>query len=71
MRTLGRRVHVLERRQPVCCDTCRFWNWAIIVTEDEAGNETGRSRPDECPACGRHVPVERVLQIMGVDWDVV
>jgi hypothetical protein len=71
MKGLVKRVRALECPQPVGCDTCRFWTWAIIVTEDEAGNETGRSRPDVCPACGRHVPVERVLQIVGVDWDVV
>lgn len=71
MKGLGSRVQVLERRQPVGCATCRVWNRTIIVTDDEAGNETGRSRPERCPACGRDVAIEHVLRIIGVPWDAM
>ncbi len=71
MKGLGTRVQVLERGQPVGCATCRRWSWAVINTEDEAGKETGRSRPERCPACGREVAVEHVLRIIGVPWDAV
>lgn len=44
MNGLGkRRVQVLEVRAPVGCPTCRFWNWTIVMTVNEAGVETGRS----------------------------
>jgi hypothetical protein len=70
MKALGKRVQGLEGRwRPVGCATCRCWTWAIVVTVDDAGTETGRSRPDACPACGRVVPVGRVLQLVGVAWD--
>lgn len=71
MKEQGSRVQVLERRRPVGCPTGRFWNRTIIVTEDETGNETGRSRPERCPACGRDVAVEHVVQIIGVPWNMV
>ena len=71
MKGLGSRVQVLERRQPVGCPTCRLWSWAVIITEDEAGTETGCSRPERCPGCGREVAIEHVLRIIGVPWDAV
>jgi hypothetical protein len=70
MKTLGKRVRALEGRQrPVGCPTCQYWTWTIVVTVDEAGTETGRSRPGQCPACGRVVVVRHILQIVGLTWD--
>lgn len=71
MRPLGRRVQQLERQQPVGCATCRWWDGTIVASLDDAGHETGRSRPERCPACRREVAVEHVVQIVGVPWDVV
>jgi hypothetical protein len=71
MKGLVKRVRAIERPQPVGCDTCRFWTWMIVVTIDAGGNETGRSRPDGCSACGRDVAVEHVVELVGVPWDVV
>jgi hypothetical protein len=71
MKALAKRVTAMERPAPMGCDTCRFWNWMIVVTIDEDGTETGRSRPDACPDCGRVVLVGKVLQLVGVDWDAV
>jgi hypothetical protein len=71
VKKLEARLAVLERRQPVGCETCRFWHRTIVVTLDADGNETGASRPEVCPDCGRWVPIGHVLQIVGVDWDVL
>lgn len=71
MRTLGRRVAKIEARRPVGCATCRCWTGAIVMTADEDGTETGRSRPERCPDCGRVVPVQHVLRIIGIDWDAI
>jgi len=71
MKALAKRVTAMERPLPVGCATCRFWNRMIVVTIDEDGGETGRSRPDACPDCGRVVPVGKVLQLVGVAWDAV
>jgi hypothetical protein len=68
---LGGRVQVLERRQPVGCAVCQWWHGTIVVSLDEEGDETGRSRPGRCPGCGREVAGEHVVQIIGVPWDVV
>jgi len=71
MKALSRRVAAMERPVPVGRDTCRCWNRMIVVTIDEDGTETGRSRPDACPDCGRVVPGGKVLQLVGVNWDAV
>ncbi len=71
MKALGKRIQALERPEPVGCPTCRFWNRTIVMTVDEDGTETGRSRPDACPDCGRVVAVGQVLQLVGVSWDAV
>jgi hypothetical protein len=68
MKGLSKRVTAMERPQPVGCATCRWWNWMIVITVDEEGTETGRSRPDACPDCGRVVPVGKVLQLVEVEW---
>lgn len=69
MKALAKRVTAMERPRPLGCATCRFWNWMIVVTIEEDGTETGRSRPDVCPDCGRVVSVGKVLQLVGVTWD--
>lgn len=71
MKGLGTRVQVLERRQPMGCAACQWWDGTIVVSLDEEGHETGRSRPERCPACGRDVAIEHVVQIVGVPWNVV
>ena len=71
MKALRKRVAAMERPLPVGCDTCRCWNRTIVVTVEDDGTETGRSRPDACPECGRVVPVGKVLQLVGVSWDAV
>lgn len=71
MTGLGTRVQVLERRRPVGCATCRWWDGTIVVSLDDVGHETGRSRPERCAACGREVAVEHVIEIVGVPWDAV
>ncbi len=71
MRALRKRVAAMEHPVPVGCATCRWWNRTIVVTIDEDGTETGRSRPDACPDCGRVVPVGHVLELVGVAWDAV
>lgn len=71
MKALGKRVQALERPLPVGCATCRFWNWTIVMTVNEAGVETGRTRPEQCPDCGRVVAVGQVLQLVGVAWDAL
>lgn len=71
MRTLGRRLQQLEGRQPVGCATCRWWDGTLLVSLDGEDQETGRSRPERCPVCGREVAIEHVLRIIGVPWDAV
>ena len=71
MKARGKRVGALECPEPVGCDTCRCWNRTIVMTVDEDGIETSRSRPDACPDCGRVVAVGQVLQLVGVAWDAV
>lgn len=71
IKTLTKRVAAMERPVPVGCATCRFWNRTIVVTVTEDGTETGRSRPDACPDCGRVVSVGHFLELVGVAWDAV
>lgn len=66
MKGLGKLVQVLEGQQPVGCATCRWWDGTVIT--DSVG---GRSRPDQCPDCGRIVPPHLVIQLEGIRWDVV
>jgi hypothetical protein len=66
MKHLARRIQEMEVRQPVGCATCRHWHGVIIT--DSFG---GRNRSDRCPACGRDVPVTRIIFLEGVPWDCV
>jgi hypothetical protein len=59
-------VQVLEARLPVGCATCRGWDGTVV-----ADNVGGRSRPNQCPACGRVVPPHLVIWLESVRWDVV
>lgn len=71
MKTWDTRLARLERPEPVGCATCRWWNRTIVVTVTEDGTETGRSRPDACPDCGRVVAVGKVLRLVGVSGDTI
>ncbi len=66
MTTLGKRLQVLEERQPAGCVTCRCWNGAVVT--DSFG---GRSRPDYSPGCGRIVTPRLMIKPEGVRWDAV
>jgi hypothetical protein len=48
------------------CETCR--HYAGIVLMDDEGN---LSRPEQCPDCGREVPIFRLLHIVGVPLDLL
>ncbi len=64
MNGLGKRVQVLEARTPVGCMTCRWWHGTIVEDRFQ-----GRSRPDQCPQCGRVVPPQLVIRLERVHWD--
>ena len=66
MRALGKRLGRLEERAPEGCDACR--SWGPVVFEDGEGR---RSRPEQCPGCGRAVPVRLVRRYVLVRWDEV
>jgi len=65
---LTHRLTQLEQRQPVGCATCRWWDGTVVAHVDEAGQEHGRSHPDVCAVCGRHVPVRCRVELVG-PWD--
>ena len=50
---------------PAGCPTCRAWTASVLLTED------GYSRPEDCPACGRRVPHERVREYRDMDTQAV
>lgn len=64
MNRLTKRLQQLEGQLPVGCATCRWWDGTVV--EDSFN---GRSRPDQCPMCGRIVPTLLIVQIEGVDGD--
>lgn len=66
MTTLGKRVLQLEGRRPAGCAICRWWDGTVVEC---TGRE--RSRPDQCPACGRNVPPTLIVQIDGDDVDEI
>jgi hypothetical protein len=65
-RTVETRLLKLEQRLPVGCAICRTWMDAVLGDDDGS-----RSRPDDCPACGRYVPIRTVIVIRGVPWRTV
>ena len=51
-------------RPPPGCTVCRRWDGSVV------GDETGkRIRPEVCPDCGRVVPVQRLVMVVGMDLD--
>lgn len=45
------------------CSVCRSWSPCALVTD------TGQpDRPEECPFCGRCVPIETRVQLEGVRY---
>lgn len=65
-RTVETRLGKLEQRLPVGCATCRTWMDAVLGDEDGS-----RARSEECPSCGRYVPIRTVIVIKGVSWRTV
>ncbi len=67
MTPLGHRVAKVEMamRPPVGCPTCAGW---LGVVGDDSG---WRSRPEQCPECGRVVPIEVLHVVHGVSIDDV
>jgi hypothetical protein len=48
------------------CAVCRWWDGSVV------GDDTGkRSRPQVCPGCGRVVPVQRLVMVVDMDFDVL
>jgi hypothetical protein len=46
------------------CAVCRRWDGSVV------GDDRGkRSRPEVCPECGRIVPVQRLVMVVGLDLD--
>jgi len=57
--TIGR-LSRLEDRLPKGCPTCRAWAaGALHVTVQ--GDDDEPPHPEGCPACGRHVPLHRIV----------
>ena len=67
MKTIEPRLDRLEALVPKGCDVCR--SWGPCVYEDYPSG--ARTRPEDCPACGRHVPVRVVVRLIGVRADDV
>lgn len=59
--SLNGRLSRLERHVPGGCPVCRHWGpvaWAI-------GREDAHpTRPETCPSCGRHVPIEELRRVV-------
>lgn len=50
------------------CPVCRGWNDIRFTTLDaDTGQETGETRPDACPRCGKRVL--STLEIVGMSLD--
>lgn len=59
MSSTNGRLARLEDRLPKGCPTCQSWaDGAIHVTVQGADDEPVRG--DDCPDCGRHVPLHRI-----------
>src|SRR5690349_8047930 len=65
-KTVESRLVKLEQRLPVGGATCRTWMDAVLVDDDGS-----RARSEDCPACGRFVPIRTVIVIRGVPWRAV
>jgi hypothetical protein len=61
-----KRIRRLETKVGTGCSVCHGWNPTVIIDDD--GNTT---RPEWCSDCGRYVPVELYLHIVGVSLDAI
>ena len=66
MKTLEWRIEQAEAvlRPLPGCAVCRTWDGSVVGDESDK-----RSRPEVCPACGRVVPVRRLVMVVGLDLD--
>jgi hypothetical protein len=60
---LARLDHVLIPRG---CAMCRDWS-PIVLCDDQGACE----RPENCPTCGRQVPIVKAICIVGVPLETV
>jgi len=63
---VGPRLAKLEATMPKGCAECRAWSGTVLV--DDAGAAT---RPGRCPACGRSVPIQTLVHLVGVPLEAV
>ena len=64
MTKLVARVTRMEQQRPLGCATCRHWGPAIYEDDDGQGG-----RPEQCPDCGRVVPIRLVRRYVGIRFD--
>lgn len=58
-RTIETRIVRLEDRlKPARCRTCRSWGESTHEVRTMAGEVRIAARPEECPQCGRVVPIQ-------------
>ena len=66
MRRVEPRLAKLEAAVPKGCDVCRHW-WEVALVDDDGNTQ----RPEQCPGCGRLVPVRTWVHIVGIPVDLV
>ena len=68
---LAKRLDKVARRIPLGCDVCRRW-WRVAYAEADGPDDEPRpERPEVCPDCGRCVPIELLVTIVGVPLEAV
>jgi hypothetical protein len=67
LKGLTARVTKLGGRLAAPCPTCHWWerSWAVC---DERGTCT---RPEQCPFCGRVVPIGEGRVVIGVELELI
>jgi hypothetical protein len=59
-------LRALRALWPVpACPGCADWQAVEIVTFDRP------LRPETCPMCGRHPPIETAVEVVGVSYDAI
>ena len=56
-----KRLEFLEEHLPSGCAICETWGavgHSVVVDDEDEINQLVDRRPETCPSCGRHVPVE-------------
>ena len=68
MKGLVRRVAKIGAAvgRPPGCPNCATW-WGVVLGDDSGR----RSRPEQCPDCGRVVPIDVLHLVVGVSIDDV